>query len=193
MAAAQVADEGADPRDRGRADQDRRAARDPPRRRSPSPTPAIPQFVDRFPYEETDDQDRAIADVLAGPRGRQADGPAGVRRRRLRQDRGRAARRLRHGDVGQAGRADLPDHPARAPALHELRRAASRLPDQDRPAVAAGARGRGEEDQGRPRRRHRSTSSSAPTRSSPRASSSSASASSSSTRSSISESPTRSG
>ena len=26
---------------------------------------AFPQFVDRFPYEETDDQDRAIADVLA--------------------------------------------------------------------------------------------------------------------------------
>ena len=52
------------------------------------------------------------------PRGGQADGPAGVRRRRLRQDRGRAARRLRHGDVGQAGRAGLPDDPARAPALH---------------------------------------------------------------------------
>ena len=54
------------------------------------------------------------------PRSGQADGPAGVRRRRLRQDRGRAARRVRHGDVGQAGRADLPDHPARAPALHAI-------------------------------------------------------------------------
>ena len=39
-------------------------ARHPPRRRSPSPTPAIPHFVDRFPYEETEDQDRAIDDVL---------------------------------------------------------------------------------------------------------------------------------
>ena len=28
------------------------------------PDAAIPQFVDRFPYEETDDQDRAIEDVL---------------------------------------------------------------------------------------------------------------------------------
>ncbi|HEV2043612.1 MAG TPA: DEAD/DEAH box helicase, partial [Sphingomicrobium sp.] len=28
------------------------------------PDSAFPQFVDRFPYEETDDQDRAIADVL---------------------------------------------------------------------------------------------------------------------------------
>jgi transcription-repair coupling factor (superfamily II helicase) len=29
------------------------------------PDSAFPQFVDRFPYEETDDQERAIADVLA--------------------------------------------------------------------------------------------------------------------------------
>jgi transcription-repair coupling factor (superfamily II helicase) len=29
------------------------------------PDASYPQFVDRFPYEETDDQDRAIADVLA--------------------------------------------------------------------------------------------------------------------------------
>ena len=28
------------------------------------PDAAYPQFVDRFPYEETDDQDRAIGDVL---------------------------------------------------------------------------------------------------------------------------------
>ena len=31
---------------------------------------AYPQFVDRFPYEETDDQDRAIEDVLCRPRHR---------------------------------------------------------------------------------------------------------------------------
>ena len=42
LAAAQVADEGADPRDRRRADQDRRAARHPARRRSPSRTRAYP-------------------------------------------------------------------------------------------------------------------------------------------------------
>src|SRR5207253_4741898 len=29
------------------------------------PDSSYPQFVDRFPYEETDDQDRAIADVLS--------------------------------------------------------------------------------------------------------------------------------
>ena len=37
----------------------------------------------------------------ARPRGGQADGPAGLRRRRLRQDRGRASRRVRRGDDGQ--------------------------------------------------------------------------------------------
>ena len=109
------------------------------------------------------------------PRSGQADGPAGVRRRRLRQDRGRAARRLRHGDVGQAGRADLPDDPARAPALHEFRRAACRASRSRSGACRGWSR--------RPKRRRprrasptaQSTSSSAPTRCSPRASSSSAS------------------
>ena len=62
------------------------------------PDASYPAFVDRFPYEETDDQDRAIGDVLQDLEAGQADGPAGVRRRRLRQDRGRAARRIRHGD-----------------------------------------------------------------------------------------------
>ena len=97
----------------------------PPRRRSPSRTPAIPQFVDRFPYEETDDQDRAIDDVLedleAGkPMDRLVCGDVGF---------GKTEVALRAAFVmamiGQAGRADLPDHPARPPALQELRRAAS--------------------------------------------------------------------
>ena len=74
-------------------------------------------FADRFPYEETEDQDRAIADVVDDLGAGQADGPAGLRRRRLRQDRGRAARRLRRGDGRPPGRPGLPDHPARPPAL----------------------------------------------------------------------------
>ena len=64
LAAAQGADEGAHPRDRRRADQDRRRARAAPRRGARARHAAIAAFVDRFPYEETDDQDRAIADVL---------------------------------------------------------------------------------------------------------------------------------
>ena len=65
LAAAQVADEGADPRDCGRAHQDRGACAPRAPASIASPDASYPQFVDRFPYEETDDQDRAIEDVLA--------------------------------------------------------------------------------------------------------------------------------
>ena len=47
----------------------------------------------------------------------QADGSPGLRRRRLRQDRGRVARRLRRGDRRQAGRAAGADHAAGRAAL----------------------------------------------------------------------------
>ena len=193
LAAAQVADEGADPRDCGRADQDRGDARDARRRRSPSRTPAYPQFVDRFPYEETDDQDRAIEDVLedleAGkPMDRLVCGDVGF---------GKTEVALRAAFVtamaGQAGRAGLPDHPARAPALQEFRRAAPRLPDRGRAAVAAGAGGRSEEDQGRRRRRHGRHRHRHPCAAREEHRVQAAWAWSSSTRSSISESPTRSG
>ena len=53
-------------------------------------------------------------------RRRPADGPPDLRRRRLRQDRGRAPRRLRHGDDRQAGRRRRADHAARPPALQDL-------------------------------------------------------------------------
>ena len=136
------------------------------RRRCSSPTRArFNQFVERFPWEETDDQERAIEDVLERPRRGQADGPAGVRRRRLRQDRGRAARRLRRGDERAAGRGGRADHAARAPALPGLLRALRRLPAQGRPPVAAGP---GQGDARRPATGSptaRWTSSSAPTRS----------------------------
>ena len=46
------------------------------------------------------------------PHRRQADGPADLRRRRLRQDRGRAARRVCRGDGRQAGRGDRADDAA---------------------------------------------------------------------------------
>ncbi len=51
---------------------------------------------------------------------RQADGPAGVRRRRLRQDRGGAARRLCRDRRRQAGRDPHPDHAAGRAALPHL-------------------------------------------------------------------------
>ena len=59
-------------------------------------------------------------------RHRPADGPARLRRCRLRQDRGRPARRLRHGDGGQAGRRDGADDAPGAPAFPHLHRALPR-------------------------------------------------------------------
>ena len=67
--------------------------------------------------------------------GRQADGPPGVRRRRLRQDRGRAARRVRRGRRQQAGGDPLPDHAARRAAFPDLHRPLRRLAGEDRGAV----------------------------------------------------------
>ena len=98
-----------------------------------------------------------------GPRDAAADGPARLRRRRLRKDRGGHARRLRRGGERRAGapaRAD--DHP-RAAALEHLPRALPRPARDGRDGLAlpqarrreAGARGL--------RRRARSTSSSART------------------------------
>jgi transcription-repair coupling factor (superfamily II helicase) len=95
------------------------------------PEGAYEEFCARFPMPRptisSGDLRRAGRPVF-----RQADGPAGVRRRRLRQDRGGVARGLRGGIVGQAGRGDRPDDAAGAPASPHLRRA---LPG---PAVAIG-------------------------------------------------------
>ena len=54
-----------------------------------------------------------------------ADGPAGRRRRRLRQDRGRAAGRLQGGPGRQAGRRARADDRPRRAALRDLQRSAS--------------------------------------------------------------------
>ncbi len=68
------------------------------------------EFCARFPYQETEDQEKAIADTIADLAQGPADGPAGLRRCRLRQDRSGAARRLcrRHG--GRAGGGGGADH-----------------------------------------------------------------------------------
>ena len=75
-----------------------------------------------------------------GPVVGQADGPADLRRRRLRQDRGGAARGLRRGPVGQAGGGDRADDAAGAPASPHLHRALPGPAGAHRPAVAAGRR-----------------------------------------------------
>ncbi len=78
------------------------------------------EFSARFPYEETDDQQTAIDTRARRPLRRPADGPADLRRCRLRQDRSGAARRLRRGDGRLAGGRRRADHAARAPALQDL-------------------------------------------------------------------------
>ena len=106
------------------------------------------EFAARFPYEETEDQLNAIDAVLDDLGARAADGPARLRRCRLRQDRGGAARRLRRGDGRQAGRRRRADDAAGAPALPHLLRPLPRPAAQHRPGLALRARGRDEEGQG---------------------------------------------
>ena len=91
----------------------------------------------------------------------QVDGSRGLRRRRLRQDRSRAARRLRRRDGGQAGRVAGADHAARATALPELPRPFRRLADPRRSAVALQDRRRKSPPSSTSFAKARSTSSSA--------------------------------
>ena len=85
-----------------------------------------------------------------------ADGPAHLRRCRLRQDRGGAARRLRRRDVGHAGRGGGADDLAGAPAFPHLQRALRRLAGARRAALAPGQRARrGRDQEGRRRGPHR--------------------------------------
>ena len=154
VAGAQGADEGAHPRDRGRTDQDRRRTRAAPRRRRRARSGRLPRLRRSLPLYR--DRRSGPRDQRRARRSRQghADGPAGLRRCRLRQDRGRAARRLRRGDGRDAGGAGLPDHAARAPAPPQFRRALPGLPDAGRPPLAPRPRRRGAQDQGGARRRH---------------------------------------
>ena len=86
-------------------------------------TPWQRELEDAFPFEETPRS-------AAGDRGRQArhgaagtDGPAAVRRRRVRQDRGRRAGGIQGRDGRQAGRGARADDAARRAALPDVPRA----------------------------------------------------------------------
>ena len=73
--------------------------------------------------------------------GAAADGPPDLRRRRLRQDRGRAARRLQGRAGRQAGDDAGPDHHPRPAAFRHLLRAPEGLPDHHLPRLALPSRG----------------------------------------------------
>ena len=93
-------------------------------------------FAEGFGFEETADQSAAIEAVVRDMTQRQADGPPGLRRRRLRQDRSRAARRLRRGGRRPAGRGAHADHAARRAAFRDVHRPLRRLAGAHRRAVA---------------------------------------------------------
>ncbi len=90
------------------------------RRRPDAPEGLYGEFSARFPYEETDDQAERHRRGAGRSVGRPADGPADLRRRRLRQDRSGAARRLRRRDGRRAGGRRGADDAAGAPAFQDL-------------------------------------------------------------------------
>ena len=73
-----------------------------------------------FPYSETEDQARAIEAVKEDLES-EPDGPPDLRRRRLRQDRGRAARRLQGRERGAPGAGAGADDRARQQHLQTFR------------------------------------------------------------------------
>ena len=75
------------------------------------------EFEDAFEFEETADQRTAIADIKRDMEKRRADGPPALRRRRLRQNRSRHARRLQSHRRQQAGRRPHAHHRPRLPAF----------------------------------------------------------------------------
>ena len=79
-------------------------------------TPWQRELEDAFPFAETPDQLTTVDEVKADMRADRADGPAGLRRRRLRQDRDRGAGGVQGGAGGQAGRRAGADHAAGHPA-----------------------------------------------------------------------------
>ena len=151
------------------------------------------EFEDAFEYELTPDQTDGDRRHQARHGVADADGPPAVRRRRLRQDRSRDARRVQGGDGRQAGRGPRADDGARVPAPEDAARAVRRL---SRCAIDMVSRfrtqGRAEGDRSTTSPPARSTSSSARTGCCRRTCSSATSACWSSTRSSASASRTRS-
>ena len=88
-----------------------------------------------FPYVETPDQLAAIRDVKRDMENAAPDGPPRLRRRRLRQDRGRHPRRLQGRHGRHAGRRPRADDRPRPAALQHLQRAPRRLPRARRDAL----------------------------------------------------------
>jgi hypothetical protein len=110
------------------ADEDRGPAPDQDRRRAAAGRRLFDEFCARFPYAETEDQQRAIVEVIGDlangrPMDRLVCGDVGFR-----QDRGGAARGLRRRHVRQAGRGGDAHDAAVPSAFQDLHRALPGLP-----------------------------------------------------------------
>jgi transcription-repair coupling factor (superfamily II helicase) len=167
----------------------------PPASTCPAPpTPATPrgrkEFEAEFPYEETEDQLAALAEIKKDMPAR-AHGPPHLRRCRLRQDRTRHPRRLQGLRVRQAGRGAGAHHRPRRAARTHLPLPLRRLPLPRRVLSRFKTDFKESRTPSRPPQGSRSMSSSARTACSPRMSSSPISAWLSSTRSNASASSTR--
>ena len=191
VAVAQGAGQAAHPRHRRRIDPGCRRAPTSPRR-NPDPARGHLRGIRRS-FSLSRNRRPAQRDRRHARRhGRgQADGPADLRRCRVRQDRDRVARRLCRGDGRRPGRGRGADDAVGAPALPQFHRALCRAADPHRAIVAAGRRQGGARSQkgiGRGPPRHRDRD---PRACSPRMCTSPISACWWSTRSSISASRKR--
>ena len=99
-------------------------------------TPWQRELEDSFAFTETVDQLRAVEEVKSDMESDGAHGPPGVRRRRVRQDRGGRAGRVQGRPGRQAGRGARPHHAPGPAARPDLRRALRRVPGAGRDAVA---------------------------------------------------------
>ena len=97
-------------------------------------------FAETFPFRGDARPGRRHQRHARGPEKRQADGPADLRRRRLRQDRSRAARGVRRGGGRQAGRGAGADDAAGRAALQHVLRPLRRLAGENRRAFALSLR-----------------------------------------------------
>ena len=121
------------------------------------------EFEEAFPYTETPDQRDAIDVVKEDMEAPAADGPARLRRRRLRQDRGRAAGGVQGGGRRPSGPHARPDDDPRPAARGHVRRAPARTTPSRSSRSAASAPPRSRRRRSPGSRRARSTSSSART------------------------------
>ena len=104
---------------------------------SPPDTPWQRELEEAFPYQETPDQLQGHRRREGRHGGRAPDGPPGVRRRRLRQDRGGHPGRVQGGAGRQAGGGARAHHAAGPAALPDLQRPLRRLPGAGRGAQSA--------------------------------------------------------